>query len=44
MTYIVACIDCDFEAATDDWITAHEYARDHEAAFADHWVELCDPN
>jgi hypothetical protein len=40
MKYRLVCNSCDLDWETDDWITAHERARDHELDRTSHWVSL----
>ncbi len=42
MTYQLRCDSCDFDREVDDWAVANGHARDHEAAFRDHWVSIHD--
>jgi len=43
VTYRVVRGDRAFERETDDWITAHELAGDHESEHSSHRVRLHGP-
>lgn len=38
MPYSLSCDSCEFVREIDDDVTAFEVAKDHEAAFANHFV------
>lgn len=42
MTYHVRCDSCDLDRRLDDRIAAHQLAKEHEAAYRDHFVSLRD--
>ena len=42
MTYRLRCDSCEFDRKLSDWAAANRDARDHEAAFDDHWVSIHD--
>jgi len=42
MTYQLRCDSCDLDQECTDWPDANKDARDHEAAYPDHWVSIHD--
>lgn len=39
----INCNECDLDRLFEDCVTAHKRAKEHEARYTDHWVELQDP-
>ncbi|OAQ54082.1 hypothetical protein HTG_00710 [Natrinema mahii] len=42
MVYRLQCDSCALEREHADWADANRAARDHEAAYGDHWVRIVD--
>ena len=40
MAYVVDCDACEFDREYDDEVTAYSVAKEHEAAFPDHFVYM----